>query len=130
MSAPIDWSRPIELDTVPPRPARVLEGPDNDGDYWVQADWAGTAESRAIYVTESGNGRFSDYDPAPRVRNVAPPTDDVTAELLAALREIADLPGEINPSNYDHDDACELNRQFCYAITVAADAIARAEARK
>lgn len=43
--------------------------------------------------------------------------------LRAALREISDLTGEINPSNYDHDDACELNRQFCYAITVADEAL-------
>lgn len=41
------------------------------------------------------------------------------ARLVGALEEIRDLHGEINPSNYDHDDACELNRQFCYAITVA-----------
>jgi hypothetical protein len=39
--------------------------------------------------------------------------------LEAALREIRDLEGEINTSNYDHDDACELNRQFCYAVNIA-----------
>lgn len=44
--------------------------------------------------------------------------------LVEALEEISDLHGEINPSNYDHDDACELNRQFCYAITTAAAALA------
>jgi len=43
--------------------------------------------------------------------------------LVEALEWISDLPGEINPSNYDHDDVCELNRQFCYAITSAAAAI-------
>lgn len=40
-------------------------------------------------------------------------------KLREALKEISELHGEINPSNYDHDDACELNRQFCYALTVA-----------
>lgn len=60
------------------------------------------------------------------LRNAAP---DLIAkarrveELEAALREIADLEGEINPSNYDHDDACELNRQFCYGIVVAHEAL-------
>lgn len=49
-----------------------------------------------------------------------PPAPEAEIERLrSALREISDLTGEINPSNYDHDDACELNRQFCYAITVA-----------
>lgn len=39
--------------------------------------------------------------------------------LREALEEISDLPGEINPCNYDHDDACELNRQFCYGLLIA-----------
>lgn len=43
--------------------------------------------------------------------------------VTEALTEIFDLPGEINPSNYDHDDACELNRQFCYALTLAKQAL-------
>lgn len=43
--------------------------------------------------------------------------------LEGALREISELEGEINPSNYDNDDACELNRQFCYAIVTAAAAL-------
>ena len=46
------------------------------------------------------------------------------ARLREVVGEIRDLPGEINPSNYDHDDACELNRQFCYAISVASTALA------
>ena len=51
----------------------------------------------------------------------------VIAGLVDALEEISNLHGEINPSNYDHDDACELNRQFCYGITVAAAALAKAK---
>lgn len=43
--------------------------------------------------------------------------------LREALEEIRDLPGEINPSNYDHDDACELNRQFCYSHSIAVAAL-------
>lgn len=50
------------------------------------------------------------------------------ADLVGALREISDLHGEINPSNYDHDDACELNRQFVYAITIADAALKSREA--
>lgn len=49
---------------------------------------------------------------------------EAVQKLVEALEEIADLHGEINPSNYDHDDACELNRQFCYAVTTAAAALA------
>jgi hypothetical protein len=45
------------------------------------------------------------------------------AEKDEALREIENLPGEINPSNYDHDDVCELNRQFCHAVTIARKAL-------
>jgi hypothetical protein len=48
-------------------------------------------------------------------------------ELVEALRFISDLEGEINPSNYDHDDACNLNRAFCEAITTAADALAKVQ---
>ena len=48
--------------------------------------------------------------------------------LEAALREIKDLEGEINTSNYDHDDACELNRQFCYAVNIADAALSPAPA--
>lgn len=44
-------------------------------------------------------------------------------KLREALQEISELHGEINPSNYDHDDASELNRQFCYALTVADEAL-------
>lgn len=43
--------------------------------------------------------------------------------LVCTLKEISCLHGEINPSNYDHDDVCELNRQFVYAITIADDAL-------
>lgn len=40
-----------------------------------------------------------------------------------ALTLVRDMPGEINPSNYNHDDACELNARFCEAGSIAADAI-------
>lgn len=48
-------------------------------------------------------------------------------QAVEALREIAALDGEINPSNYDHDDACYLNRQFCYAGTIANQTLASIE---
>ena len=43
--------------------------------------------------------------------------------LREVLAEISDLHGEINPCNYDNDDACELNRQFCYALTISSAAL-------
>ena len=43
--------------------------------------------------------------------------------LRGALKEIMDLPGEINPSNYDHVDVCELNRQFCLTYEIARAAL-------
>lgn len=55
---------------------------------------------------------------ADRDRTIAEQAAEL-AKLREALAEISNLPGEINPSDYDHDDACELNRQFCYAITSA-----------
>jgi len=60
---------------------------------------------------------------AHRIASTTAQTEAVQT-LVDALEEISDLHGEINPSNYDHDDACELNRQFCYAITTAAAALA------
>ena len=47
--------------------------------------------------------------------------------LREALEEIMGLPGEINPSNYDHDDVCELNRQFCYGYAIARAALGSAK---
>lgn len=44
-------------------------------------------------------------------------------KLLAALERISSLEGEINPSNCDHDDACNLNRSFCEAIMTARAAL-------
>jgi ribonuclease I len=43
--------------------------------------------------------------------------------LREVLEEIMGLPGEINPINYDHDDVCELNRQFCYGYAIARAAL-------
>ena len=45
--------------------------------------------------------------------------------LREALAEINNLPGEINPSNYDHDDVCELNRQFVYSYEIARQVLAQ-----
>ena len=45
------------------------------------------------------------------------------SRLREALAEISNLPGEINPSNYNHDDVCELNRQFVYSYEIARQAL-------
>lgn len=60
---------------------------------------------------------------APEASVPPPVMVDEVERLREALREIMELPGEINPSNYDHDDVCELNRQFCYAYETAKAAL-------
>lgn len=42
-----------------------------------------------------------------------------------ALEEISRQDGEINPSNYDHDDACNLNDRFVESVFMAEKALAR-----
>jgi hypothetical protein len=44
-------------------------------------------------------------------------------QLEAALREIAELPGEINPSNYTHDDVIALNDANTEAWAIACAAL-------
>lgn len=45
-------------------------------------------------------------------------------EILARLRTLEDVRGviydspELNPSNYDHDDACQLNTAMCEAWSI------------
>ena len=49
---------------------------------------------------------------------------DVTIkELCKVLIELRELPGEINVDNYDHDDVCYLNEQFCASYHIAVDAL-------
>ncbi|AYJ85748.1 hypothetical protein D3Y57_06915 [Sphingomonas paeninsulae] len=45
------------------------------------------------------------------------------AKLRNALQEIYDLSGEINPSNYSHDDVCALNDAFVSAVLIADPAL-------
>lgn len=44
----------------------------------------------------------------------------------AAFDALTDAP-EINPSNYDHDDVCRLNREVCYAHGIMKAARAAAQ---
>ena len=45
-------------------------------------------------------------------------------EILARLRTLEEVRAviydapELNPSNYDHDQACELNNAVCYAWSI------------
>ena len=55
---------------------------------------------------------------------------DRIERLESALRDIMALDGEINPSNYDHDDACYLNTQFVYSYTIAKAALEALEQPK
>jgi hypothetical protein len=80
------------------------------------------------YVEGIGSQKWLDacYNMAPhayKLRDQLKALQRSNAEKDEALREIENLPGEINPSNYDHDDVCELNRQFCYAVTIARKAL-------
>lgn len=43
--------------------------------------------------------------------------------LREALKRIEALPGEINPSNYDHDDVVALNNSFIEAFQIARAAL-------
>jgi predicted nuclease with TOPRIM domain len=43
--------------------------------------------------------------------------------LRAALEEIRDLPGEINTSNYNHDDVVRLNDAFIETYHIARAAL-------
>ena len=89
----IDWTKPIELATDPPRPARVVSGPTRAGNYDVEADWGEPHGLMSLFVGPlSGFVCGYEYD-LPRVRNVAA-TPDLAAELAEALREIAkEWPG-------------------------------------
>lgn len=49
------------------------------------------------------------------------------AELVAALKEIAELPGELNPSNYTHDDVCACNNAFIETWVIARAALTKAK---
>lgn len=81
-------------------------------------------EAHAAYVAEAQK-LHGDWMPLPSAPDTTTPEPVAEIERLrSALREIRDLHGEINPSNYDHDDACELNRQFVYALTIADQALA------
>jgi hypothetical protein len=48
---------------------------------------------------------------------------DRIAQLEAALREIKELPGELNPSNYTHDDVCACNDAFVRTWQIASAAL-------
>ena len=56
-------------------------------------------------------------------REAVPALIEEVKRLRNALQFITDLDGEINPSNYGHDDACHLNDQFVQAILAADEAL-------
>lgn len=47
--------------------------------------------------------------------------------LRKALKDIMDLDGEINPSNFNEDDALYLNSQFIEAFNIAEQALKKGE---
>lgn len=61
----------------------------------------------------------------------ARPAEQAQSEKLRiareALMQIMELEGEINPVNYDHDDACKLNSAFCEGYDIARRALAQTE---
>lgn len=50
---------------------------------------------------------------------LAAPQAEPINDLVMVPRELIDRFPEINPSNYDHDDACELNAWGCEVVTNA-----------
>lgn len=79
---------------------------------------AQTNRDRAAYLSHALNTR------AP----VAAPTGDALGEGIVALKDelraLRDLMSdqiELNPSNYDHDQVCQLNRQAVEIFSVARD---------
>ncbi len=100
----IDWTKPIELDTVPPRAARVVEIDPADSEWpaFVEADWPDGASSRFCWVDPNGKPLMAAALSVlrrvrtPRVRNViAQPAEspDFTcnrAHYQALLARISD----------------------------------------
>ena len=132
----IDWSKPIELNTVPPRPARAGYVYDDKSGARVYADWRSgvPGEWRAC-----DNEGVTSWVGSPRVRNVtttaddfaiaslgskrvqpiAASADDVTAELLAALKGL--LADTQHSKHNCGDDDCPVD--------IARKVVAKAEAR-
>jgi hypothetical protein len=53
-------------------------------------------------------------------------SDPAIKELVDDVQTaLAVMNLEINPSNYDHDQVCELNRQSCHAHSILTNAIAK-----
>ena len=51
----IDWTKPIELDTDPPRPALVTARPDTHDECLVEADWEDDGFAVALWVAPDGS---------------------------------------------------------------------------
>ena len=99
----IDWNKPIELDTVPPRPARVVYVT-SDGVADVLADWCndGGPDCKQ-YVRQSGE-KIWQPENFPRVRN-APDSAAIIAELVsAATAFIAELD---STGDFDNWERCK-----------------------
>ena len=92
----IDWTKPICLDTVPPRMAQVVDGGDKTFHKYgicksVSADWDGKGDAWQVWT--DGVGLPPYCSDLPTVRNVRPgdfPETDIAAELAEALRAARD----------------------------------------
>lgn len=105
----------------------VFDG--GDQPYWVECPDCcaqGSPEETKAEAIAAWNARASDAE-ITRLTESMRAAEEREKALREALCEILDLPGEINPSNYDHDDACELNRQFCYGAQIARQALSGAK---
>lgn len=77
-------------------------------------------EEYAIGPYRKGQKIFSDY-----LRERREAAAEIS-KLREALKEIYNLPGEVNVNNYDHSDVEYLNANFIEAITIAEAALAKA----
>ncbi|WP_396190315.1 hypothetical protein [Flavobacterium sp.] len=75
------------------------------------------------------NYHFATSHPEAVAREMARLDDEIATlraeneKLRAALEQIKALPGEINPSNYDHNDVETLNNAFIEAYHIARAAL-------
>lgn len=84
--ATIDWSKPIELDNGVP--AKLVKGPDADGDYEVRAKWGVPGECN-LYVNASGE--VLGIPRLPKVRNKPLVTVELTTTQYEALKALGVL---------------------------------------
>lgn len=99
---------------------------DRDAAWFIRPDCYGKAEY--------DNWRLGVYDGSRCIQDLAKHRENAAAELQAenerlriALRTIMEMPGEINPANYDEQDVETLNNSHIEAYSICKAALAQKE---